>query len=1425
MKLRFACVVVGFLSLLLSIVAQTPGAPASTAASAQVPPLIQFSNIATDEGGNTLSGALSITFSLYAAQQGGEPLWTETQNNIQLDATGHYSVQLGITQPTGVPTALFTTGEARWLGVRIAEQVEQPRVLLLSVPYALKAGDAATLGGLPASAFVLAAPSSGSSVAAPLDASVTPQSSTPPPAGGAVTGTGTANYLPLWDTTSDILSSVLFQSGTGSTAKIGINTTTPASTLDVKGGSTIRGTLSLPAAGNATASKGANSQPLNLAASAFSSTTSKAVAQTFQWLAEPVSNDTTTPSGTLNLLFGAGTTKPAETGLNIASNGQITFATGQTFPGTGTITGITTATGSGLTGGGASGTLSLGLLNTCASNQVLQWNGSTWACSSAGTGTITGVTAGTDLTGGGTSGNATLNVDTTKVPQLNAANTFTGNQTVSGNLSATGVVTGSSFEIGSNLFDYGSYTSRNAFLGFAGPGSATTGGNNTGAGWGALAVNTGSGNTANGYAALNANTAGGDNTAVGYEALYENQTGNQNTALGAYTLLGQAGSSSSNNTAIGYAALSKNTGGGQNTAVGDSALYSNSGSTNNTAIGYFSLYANTTGIDNTAIGSYALQANTSTGIANTATGYFALDENSTGTYNTANGFQAMEGNTTGTSNTGVGGNSLFYNTTGNYNAALGYEAGYVADVDLTGTYNTFLGSSSGYYGLTNPAAINYATAIGANAQVTQSNSIVLGAISGRNGCTSPCGSTSVGIGTTAPAYPLDVSGTIRSSAGGFMFPDGTTQTTAAKGGGGTVTSVASGAGLTGGPITTSGTLSIATSGVSNTMLANPSLTVTAGTGLTGGGAVTLGGSTTINVDTTKVPQLSAANTFTGNQTINANILLPNTTSGGTQGVIDFGGVPFIHNYGPSGSYNAFFGRLAGSVTNSGYFLTAVGDYALDANTSGQDNTALGYNSGAANTTGSLNTFLGYNANPGSNGLSNAIAIGANAVVSESNALVLGGTGTTAVSVGIGTATPAYTLDVHGTGNFTGAVNFASGQSFPGVPSLGAANTFTQPQTINASTGNGLTISATTGAGLSANASSANGTGVFGFGGYLGVWGDINSTAAGAAGVVGQANGNGQTDGVYGLNYSTTNGAAGVAGNAAGTSGDNTYGVLGENASTNGIGVYGIGVGPSVTGATWTRFFGGTFGVWGDTNQAGGANAVGVVGSADNSYAGLFQNDSNTIPTVAFQNFGSGGTGNIANQSAPLLSAYGGSTGKGCTIDVSGTLNCEGTVTAVVPTNSGGRKVSLYAVQSPENWFEDFGSSTLNNGAATIALDPTFTQTVNTGTEYHVFLTPNGDSNGLYVSQKTATSFEVREQGGGHSGIAFDYRIVAKRSGFESIRLADVTEQYKKMEEQRELRRGRPGQRPARPAAQPRTIPLPQIPGLRASAQPGSAQPR
>src|SRR5208282_3701467 len=201
----------------------------ATAGVGMVPPLIQFSNIATDEGGSSLSGEVSITFSLYNGQQGGEPLWIETQNNVQLDPTGHYSVQLGITKPAGVPTALFTTAEARWLGVRIGEQAEQSRVLLLSVPYALKAGDAATIGGLPPSAFVLAA----SGTAA--NDSVITNSAAAQSSAAAVSGTGKKNYIPLWLSASKLGSSILFQTG----GNVGVGTTTPAATLDVNGTSNV----------------------------------------------------------------------------------------------------------------------------------------------------------------------------------------------------------------------------------------------------------------------------------------------------------------------------------------------------------------------------------------------------------------------------------------------------------------------------------------------------------------------------------------------------------------------------------------------------------------------------------------------------------------------------------------------------------------------------------------------------------------------------------------------------------------------------------------------------------------------------------------------------------------------------------------------------------------------------------------------------------------------------------------------------------------------------------------------------------------------------------------------------------------------------------------------------------------------------------
>jgi hypothetical protein len=117
----------------------------------------------------------------------------------------------------------------------------------------------------------------------------------------------------------------------------------------------------------------------------------------------------------------------------------------------------------------------------------------------------------------------------------------------------------------------------------------------------------------------------------------------------------------------------------------------------------------------------------------------------------------------------------------------------------------------------------------------------------------------------------------------------------------------------------------------------------------------------------------------------------------------------------------------------------------------------------------------------------------------------------------------------------------------------------------------------------------------------------------------------------------------------------------------------------------------------------------------------------------------------------------------------GATSSAGTKSALVDTADYGER-TLYAMESPEVWFEDFGTAQLANGQATVTLEPLFLQTINTGVPYHVFVTPLGDCNGLYVTNKTAISFEVRELGGGTANIGFDYRIVAKRLGFVDLRL-------------------------------------------------------
>jgi hypothetical protein len=684
------------------------------------------------------------------------------------------------------------------------------------------------------------------------------------------------------------------------------------------------------------------------------------------------------------------------------------------------ITGITTANGSGLTGGGTSGNLSLSL-TPCPNGQVLASNGSGWICSTVGGG-------GGGITGSGTVNSLPLFNGLTSIGSSNVFQSTTntnigiGTTTPAATLDVNGSVnSATSFNIGETPFAFGSSTSSNAFLGFAGNSAST---------------NPGQYNTASGYQAL-LNNASNGNTANGAYALYSNQG---SIVAGAWT-------------------------GGYNTASGLSALYSNCSGGCSSAF---------QGDSNTANGSFALPLNT-TGSNNTASGASALYASSTGSYNTANG--AL---------------SLYHNSTGSYDTGLGYLAG--PDASVT-------------------ASLNNTTAVGAFADVTQSNSLVLGSIVKINGCnpsgTPPCLSTNVGIGTTAPAYPLDVNGIIRSSSGGFMFPDGTVQTTKASGGGGsgTVTSVGSGPGLIGGPITTSGTLTIDTSVVpllsgSNTFggaITAPSFAGN-GAGLTNVNAAALGGFSPSTFATV------GANTYTGNQTItgslftsgnvgvgtttpqatldvNGNINLPNTSSS-TIGVLSIGGAPFLNNYGPggpSGPSNTFVGGWAGNINMTGGGNSAFGNSAFTLNTSGSLNTALGVealsggttgtgNTGVgaitlfANQTGSNNTALGFGAGDVSaTALNNTTAIGAYADATQSNSLVLGainGTNGCAppncnnTNVGIGTTAPHATLDVEAPSGSTPAVNFFGTSSTPGTFAVNGNTTLTNLTVTGTCTGCG-----------------------------------------------------------------------------------------------------------------------------------------------------------------------------------------------------------------------------------------------------------------------------------------------------------------------------------------------------------------------------------
>jgi len=218
-------------------------------------------------------------------------------------------------------------------------------------------------------------------------------------------------------------------------------------------------------------------------------------------------------------------------------------------------------------------------------------------------------------------------------------------------------------------------------------------------------------------------------------------------------------------------------------------------------------------------------------------------------------------------------------------------------------------------------------------------------------------------------------------------------------------------------------------------------------------------------------------------------------------------------------------------------------------------------------------------------------------------------------------------------------------------------------------------------------------------------------------------------------------------------------------STNNIGVYGESTAGYGVSGRGVNSYGGYFSNDGDHLDLGLGGAVGRINAADEASSELYLSANGDVTVKLDNNGGEDRIFNVRNSGGTAV----------CTIDEFGNLACTGGKSAVVETEHYGWR-KLYAMESPQLWFEEVGAATLADGQATVLFEAVFAETIDLEEDYHVFLTAvSQEPVWLYVTAKTAAGFTVKgvTVDGEPAGCSFDYRVVVKRLGYEGVRLPEV----------------------------------------------------